>query len=92
MVAVERTKMPTLPQTYDEALHAVPAPSTLMAEALRTLIETQLARGEYSRETAFAALQSLFDRYADEGRVDEREAVADVMDCFVGWSPSGASL
>jgi hypothetical protein len=84
--------MPTLTQSYDEALHAVPAPSTLMAEALRGLAESQLARGEYTREEVFAALESLFERYADEGRVDEREAVADVMDCFVGWAPPGASL
>jgi len=82
----------TLVQAYDEALHAVPAPSTLMAEALRALIEDQLARGDYTREAAFAALASLFEQYADEERVDEREAVADVMDCFVGWSPPGASL
>ena len=84
--------MPTLTQAYDEALHAVPSPSTLMAEALRALVEAQLMRGEYTREEAFAALQSLFEQYADEGRTEEREAVADVMDCFIGWSPPGTSL
>jgi len=63
-----------------------------MALHLRTVIKDDLDRGKVTREAAFAALEALYDRYAAQERWDERNAVADVMDSFVDWSPRAARL
>jgi hypothetical protein len=63
-----------------------------MALYLRSIIKDDLDRGKVTREAAFAALESLYDQYASQERWDERNAVADVMDSFVGWAPREAQL
>jgi ATP phosphoribosyltransferase regulatory subunit HisZ len=84
--------MTPLAEAYDKALHASLAPSTRMAVYLRSMIKDDLDRGRVTREAAFAALEDLYDRYAAQERWDERNAVADVMDGFVGWSSREAQL
>jgi hypothetical protein len=63
-----------------------------MALYLRSIIKDDLDQGTMTRDAAFAALEALYDRYAARERWDERNAVADVMGSFVGWSPRGARL
>jgi hypothetical protein len=84
--------MTSLTEAYDKALHASLAPSTRMALYLRSIIKDDLEQGTVTCEAAFAALEALYDRYATQERWDERNAVADVMDSFVGWSPREARL
>lgn len=79
-------------EVYDKALHAEPAPSVQMALRLRSVVKADLERGAITREAAYDLLEALYDEYAGRGLVDERNAVADVPDCFDGWAPASAKL
>jgi hypothetical protein len=84
--------MPALLKHYDQALHDAPAPSVQMAQRLLAVVKSELADGQLSRDEIHDRLLQLFDYYDEHGCENEREAVADVLDSFEGWSPPKAAV
>ena len=84
--------MPTVLEVYDRALHEEPARSVQMAQRLLAAVKGDITGGKLSREKAYAHLEQLYAYYAQHDHVDEREAVADVLDVFDGWAPLKAAI
>jgi hypothetical protein len=79
-------------EAYDRVLHEEPARSVQMAQRLLEFVKGNVLAGKITREEAYSRLEELYEYYADQGCVDEREAVADVLDAFDGWSPLKAAV
>jgi hypothetical protein len=84
--------MSELEEIYDRALHAPSVPSVEGALRLRAVVLAGLREGKSSRSGIYTALQTLMSQYLEEGRSDDAEAVAQVLDAFDGWSPNAARL
>jgi hypothetical protein len=84
--------MPPALEAYDRALHAEPAPSVRMAQRLLAAVEADIASGRFTRAQAHDTIRALYAYYSDQGREIECDAVADVLDCFEGWSPTAAAI
>jgi hypothetical protein len=76
----------TVAEAVREAAH-----SDVPAQRLHGIIKQMLEEGA-PRDSVFGALKAAYERLGAEGREDEQDAVAEVLDCFVGYCAAGARL
>jgi hypothetical protein len=82
--------MPEVLVRYHSALHRANG-NALTARALLDVVRQVLDEG-VPRDDVYRDLERLYDWYSDNGSDEECEAVADVLDAFVGWSPRRAAV
>ena len=84
--------MPAVLEAYDRVIQDEDGHRDGMSQRLLKAVQEDIESGRLDRADARQRLAELCDYYEAGGKQQELEAVADVLDCFDGWSPQAGAV